>query len=185
MYPCVAGFERQTDDMAVERQSVEIRKLTTDDWELWREVRLQALSEAPDAFSSVLADWQGDADIESRWRNRLRAVPFNVIAVMGDQPAGQASGTDPDADGYVDVLSMWVAPDLRRQGVGRALVESVFRYASSQASQGMKLDVRRTNDRAIAFYERCGFLPTLPRPDTGDDKQVMVRRCRNERSHTE
>lgn len=69
------------------------RILNPDDWQLWRNLRLQALEEAPYAFSSRLADWQGEGDTEVRWRARLSAVPFNIIADLNDAPAGMVSAT--------------------------------------------------------------------------------------------
>lgn len=70
-----------------------MRVLTPDDWRAWRQLRLAALAEAPDAFGSRLADWQGDGDREERWRARL-GIPgsFNVVAVLDGEPAGLASG---------------------------------------------------------------------------------------------
>jgi len=70
----------------------ELRVVSPDDWQAWRELRLLALEESPDAFGSRLADWQGDGDREERWRDRLTSVPFNVIAFDGDAPVGMASG---------------------------------------------------------------------------------------------
>ena len=68
---------------------IELRVLTPDDWRTWRRLRLAALAEAPYAFGSRLADWQGDGDREERWRARL-GIPgsFNVVAVLGgNRPA--------------------------------------------------------------------------------------------------
>ncbi|HEY0700829.1 MAG TPA: glycosyltransferase, partial [Micromonospora sp.] len=48
-----------------------LRALDPEDWRLWRVARLAALAEAPYAFGSQLADWQGPGDREERWRSRL------------------------------------------------------------------------------------------------------------------
>jgi len=65
-----------------------LRTLDVNDWQRWRILRLQALTESPEAFSPMLADWQGEGDAEQRWRQRLQAVPFNAIAeVNGTTPA--------------------------------------------------------------------------------------------------
>jgi hypothetical protein len=71
---------------------IELRVLTPDDWPAWRELRLAALAEAPHAFGSRLADWQGDGDREQRWRDRL-GIPgsYNVIAVLDGRPAWPAA----------------------------------------------------------------------------------------------
>jgi len=69
---------------------------------------LEALREAPYAFASSLADWQGDGDAEARWRQRLTDVPFNVIAELDGTPAGMVSATAPDATDALRMISMWV-----------------------------------------------------------------------------
>ena len=70
----------------------ELKTLTPDDWTIWRELRLEALREAPEAFGSRLSDWQGDGDREERWRQRLTAVPLNVVAIDNGQSVGMISG---------------------------------------------------------------------------------------------
>jgi len=59
---------------------IDLQKICIDDWFLWRKLRLQALEEAPYAFSSTLADRQGQGDTEARWRGRLSNVPLNIVA---------------------------------------------------------------------------------------------------------
>ena len=78
---------------------ISLRTLTDNDWQLWRELRLQALEETPSAFRSRLADWQGAGDAERRWRSRLLAVPLNIVAELNGNPAGMVSGTAPSPDG--------------------------------------------------------------------------------------
>ena len=41
---------------------IEMRVPVPDDWRTWRALRLAALAEAPTAFGSQLADWQGKGD---------------------------------------------------------------------------------------------------------------------------
>ena len=70
---------------------ITIRQVGGEDWRAWRELRLNALRDAPEAFKTKLAEWQGDGDLEPRWRHRLKAVPFNVIADLDRKPAGMVS----------------------------------------------------------------------------------------------
>ena len=65
---------------------IETRQLSADDWEIWRDLRLRALADAPYAFGSTLAEWH-DAD-ESRWRKRFADVPYNAIALDDGRPVG-------------------------------------------------------------------------------------------------
>jgi hypothetical protein len=68
---------------------IELRVLTPDDWAMWRELRIAALSEAPNAFNTRLADVRGDRDREERWRARLELPgSHNLIAMLDDRPPG-------------------------------------------------------------------------------------------------
>jgi GNAT superfamily N-acetyltransferase len=114
---------------------IELRVLTPDDWQVWRQLRLAALAEAPDVFGSRLADWQGEGDREERWRARL-GIPgsFNVVAVLDGQPAGMASGV-PTGGSAAELISMWVSPAARGHGVGDQLVRAVERWARQVRSR--------------------------------------------------
>ncbi len=135
-----------------------MRVLTGDDWRLWRELRLAALAEAPDAFGSRLADWQGEDDREERWRARL-AMPgsHNLVAEVDGRPAGMASGV-PTGDPLVrELIAMWVSPKARGAGVGDALVLGVAQWARASGAAELRLAVYERNAAAKRLYERHGF----------------------------
>lgn len=158
---------------------ISLRTVTADDWRAWRNVRLQALRDAPYAFGSTLAQWQGEGDTESRWRDRLRTVPFNVMASVEGTACGMVSATAPDADGAVELISMWVAPPVRGRGVGDALVQAVMSWAAGQRARRVVLDVVAGNEQAIALYERHGFVFTTP-DAAGPNERSMTRDLRRE-----
>jgi ribosomal protein S18 acetylase RimI-like enzyme len=137
---------------------IDIRKIGIDDWPLWRKLRLEALEEAPYAFGSTLAHWQGQGDTEARWRGRLSDVPLNIVAEWQKTPVGMASATAPNPDGSVDLMSMWVAPFARGHGVGDALVNAVIEWAREQQASRVALAVFEGNERALALYRRHGFI---------------------------
>jgi GNAT superfamily N-acetyltransferase len=135
-----------------------LKVLTADDWREWREVRLLALTEAPEAFGSTLAEWQGEHDTEQRWRDRLTDVRHNLHAVNGDEVLGQVSAYITDGTGVVELISMYVRPEARGTGTGAALIEGVCEWAHSIGARAVTLGVRGTNARAIARYERSQFV---------------------------
>lgn len=137
---------------------MELKVLTPDDWREWRELRLLALTEAPYAFGSTLADWQGEHDTEARWRGRLTEVPFNVHAAEGGVALGQVSAYVTDDSEVVELISMYVAPSARGTGAGAALVQAVLQWARSRGANAVTLGVTSGNERAVALYARCGFV---------------------------
>jgi ribosomal protein S18 acetylase RimI-like enzyme len=164
--------------MSAPDAAVEIVELSSDDWAVFRDLRLRALAEAPEAFGSRLADW-ADAP-EERWRARLEAVELNLVARRGAQHLGMASGSlDGDA---VELTSMWVDPQVRGQGVAGALCAAVVGWAHD-AGRTTYLMVRSDNARAIAAYERAGFVDLgVPDDHDGPPENRMVHRPAGARS---
>lgn len=139
----------------------DVRRIASDDWRQWRGLRLKALSEAPDAFSTSLTDWQGEGDREERWRARLEDVALNLVAYADDEQAGMVRGAV--SDDQLELISMWVAPFATGRGIGDALVDALIGYAESIHSSSVLLSVMVGNDHAIRMYRRHGFV------DVGED----------------
>jgi GNAT superfamily N-acetyltransferase len=151
-----------------------LRRVTEEDWTLWRDVRLRALADAPDAFGSTLGYWQGDGDREERWRSRLADVPFNVVAIAGDSLIAQVSGTFADPQATVELISMWVDPAARGTGVGEALVAKVVEWARTSGAVALVLSVKTTNSHAASLYRRMGFAPTDEPADEGEARMQLT-----------
>jgi len=155
---------------------VEIRSLSPDDWPIWRSLRMNALAEAPYAFCSRLADWQGEGDRAERWRERL-GIPgsYNIVAVVADQPVGMASGVPTAEADTVELISMWVAPVARGRGVGDALLAAVERWARDIGARVLRLDVTENNPAAAALYRRNGLDYTGEQVDSADGQTPRQR----------
>jgi ribosomal protein S18 acetylase RimI-like enzyme len=155
---------------------VELRVLTPDDWQIWRELRLAALAEAPYAFASQLKDWQGDGDRSERWRARLE-VPgsHNVVALLDGRPVGMVSGMPTGEPGVAELISMWVDPVARGRGAGDRLLQAVERWARQLPADQLRLAVMEGNEAAAALYRRHGF------EDTGAAGDLMPDGVRRER----
>ncbi|MGZ3522226.1 MAG: GNAT family N-acetyltransferase [Vulcanimicrobiaceae bacterium] len=151
--------------------------LSVDDWRLWRELRLEALREAPYAFGSTLSEWQGLGDLERRWRERLTSAPLNIIACFDGIPAGMVSAIGPDDHNSVELISMWVAPFARGRSVSDALIEAVILWSNEQDASRVVLEVREENKHAIALYTRKGFVDSGEAMDVPEDaprERLMV-----------
>jgi ribosomal protein S18 acetylase RimI-like enzyme len=142
---------------------VEVRRIRADEWAELKELRLRALAEEPDAFSTVLAE---EADLpDRRWRRSAREAAsgeerFVALAVEGTGELvglirGERRHGRPEIAG---VFSMWVVPRHRRRGVGRALLACTAGWATESGYATQRLHVVETNRAAIALYERAGFV---------------------------
>lgn len=136
----------------------QVRRVRPDEWQEFRDIRLEALAESPDAFASTLDREQ--AFVEADWQWRI-ANGFNVIAYSDGtrpEPVGLAGGYL--HDGVPELIAMWVQPSARGAGVAAALVGAVADWASEQTAGRLTLWVVEGNDRAERVYRRLGFART-------------------------
>jgi ribosomal protein S18 acetylase RimI-like enzyme len=154
--------------------------LREDDWAAFREIRLRSLLDSPDAFASTYGEESSQVEgswrdwTAGRWRGGTAAV---FLASQDDRPVGTATGaaydTEPD---IAHVYAMWVEPEARRAGVGRALLEAVAGWARDRGSDRLVLSVTESNASARAFYEEHGFSATGEREPLRDGSDLSVLR---------
>jgi RimJ/RimL family protein N-acetyltransferase len=134
---------------------IEVRRLTTADRDILREMRLRALTDSPEAFNST-ATAEREQTPED-WDARLRATAF-FVAFDDELPIGLVGG-QPDTETDWVLLSMWVAPEARGLGLADRLVAAVYEAAAEWGARRVGLRVVVGNVRAQRAYERLGFLP--------------------------
>ena len=59
---------------------------------------------------------------------------------------------------YAIFQEMYVEPDWRSSGVGRAVIDFALEYAVASGCQVVELGTPRMGERQIEFYERAGFV---------------------------
>jgi GNAT superfamily N-acetyltransferase len=134
-----------------------MRVLTGDDWPRWRDIRLSALRDAPDAFGSTYE--RETAFTEELWRGRLEdPTSVSVLALQGDEAVAMGGGY-PDAPGLLHVVAMWVAPQARGRRLSHAVLRVIEAWADARGLC-LHLDVNTGNAAARRSYEAFGFVGT-------------------------
>jgi GNAT superfamily N-acetyltransferase len=134
-----------------------ITRIGEDDWRVWRDVRLAALADAPEAFGSTAV--QEEALSEDAWRRMTRTAAIFVATASGTG-VGVVAGLPRESAGERGLGAMWVAPSWRGRGVAAALADAVIAWARSEGCARIGLWVSADSPRARRFYQRQGFRPT-------------------------
>jgi ribosomal protein S18 acetylase RimI-like enzyme len=138
---------------------MQIRRLLHDDAPRYRELRLRALREHPDAFTS-------DADEEALkpldWYAQRLGAPGQAFWGAWEEGAlCGALGLEHDFRAKTrhrgKVVGMYVAPECSGRGGGRALLDALLAHARTVPLELLVLTVTEGNRRAQALYERAGF----------------------------
>lgn len=83
-----------------------------------------------------------------------------IVAVEADAIVGLAvyGPNSLDVVAERELRNVYIEPEITSRGIGRALVEASLRRLEDEGVRAVSLGVFPSNVRAIAFYERCGFV---------------------------
>ncbi|RDL48073.1 putative phosphinothricin acetyltransferase YwnH [Ensifer sp. M14] len=158
-----------------------VRRLSVKDVDLFRRLRLEALSHEPFSYASVFADWARLSD--RQWRQHLSQPVF--AAFLGGQPVGMMGLRFEHARKMAHrakLVSVYVRKGKRGTGIAANLLQEVVDHALAHGVIQLELAVSAENSAAIRFYERHGFVEVGCIPDgfLGHDgmrdELIMVRR---------
>jgi ribosomal protein S18 acetylase RimI-like enzyme len=156
-----------------------VRRIEEGEGELLRSLRLAALSDAPSAFGS---GYEAEAVRTSEeWEKRAAALATSTTRSTwfavdeGGEVLGLIGGYRPEPEsGTVELVSMWTAPQARRLGLARQLVDVVVGWAREVGATRVSLWVTRGSEPAQRLYESMGFV------ETGDFQPLPSDPCKDE-----
>lgn len=143
---------------------MEIRAVTEDEVEVYWALRLRALKEEPEAFGSSYAESLARplALMVERLRASREAGDFTLVAAEADGAltgmVGFVRAPGAKTRHNADIWGMYVAPEARGKGYGRALMEELIaRARTMDGLEKLALAVVTTNAPARALYHSLGF----------------------------
>jgi len=160
--------------------SFSVRRLTRDDVDAYRAIRLEALTLHPEAFTRTAEDFALQAVVD------LAAVLDKLAFFGAESPDGQLVGIMAFDQGQKReahrgwLLQVYVRAAWRGKGCAQALLEAVLEHASDHVLQ-VHLGVAADNAPALRLYQKAGFeiYGTDPRFMKVDgrsiDEHLMVR----------
>lgn len=158
--------------------TIHVQELKPGDGLIWRDLRLRALKDSPDAFGMTYEVEVQRSDDE--WQDQInRNVddPFvtNVVARVNDELAALAVCRFDETDQTIcHLFAMWVAPEFRRKGVDRAILESALDWMKQKGAKEAWLGVTEGNKEAFSLYRSFGFLDTSRREPLREGSPVQV-----------
>ena len=149
-------------------QLIQIRRLEVSDAPVYRALRLRALHEHEDAFTSSFEEENIRPLLDTE--KRLQAVEAGKLwgAFVSGNIAGMVGlslETRIKSRHKGMLVSMYVAPEYTGKGLGLSLVDTVVKDARACGLELVTLTVTDSNQAAIALYKKCGFTALGTEPD--------------------
>lgn len=140
--------------------SVSIRQLNEYDHIQYRQLRLEALLNHPEAFSSSYEEEViEDASFFIRRLNQQHA--YCLGAFDQEVMVGMAVFVPQERvkiHHMGDIFSVYVSPTYRKMNIGYLMIQNIIAYTKNLGYiEQIKLSVTSTNVDAIHLYQRCGF----------------------------
>ena len=136
-----------------------IDSISLEDWKLYKELWLDALTSDPQAFAYSLEkvsnrtreDWKEDMERSFQSNTGMYIAKTNdkYIGMMGYYPKGENN---------VNIFGVYVKRKFRGQGVSDKIMESILNSLSDNDEiKSASLTVNDEQTEAIDFYKRFGF----------------------------
>ena len=140
-----------------------IRKLDEDDWQIFKQIRLEALATDPYVFGSNLAAESERS--EEQWREFLRSPKYGIFVLfVGADPRGMTGihldRNDP-SERTALLWGSWLAPEVRGKGLSKLLYESRIAWAREHPTAERIVVSHRASNLSSKFANQSfGFSPT-------------------------
>lgn len=152
---------------------IDIRPVRPEEFERFRELRLRSLRDSPHAFGSTEA-------VEAlfgfdQWKQWVSERPEYKVLVA--EEGGVFVGTCSLAPilnrpEQFNLFALWVAPQVRRTGVGKRLVQALIDFGATTHRKRIRVFVAEKNDPALSLFYVLGFEDTGERYTLREDLPV-------------
>ena len=140
-----------------------IRRVAVTEGPVVKAVRLRSLATDPSSFVSTYA--REAAFAEREWADWAASDASGedtttLLAMRGREPVGfGAAYRDKRERNLFHVVAMWVAPELRRAGIGRRLLAEIETWIASSGGDCAQLSVADQALAASCLYAAAGYRP--------------------------
>lgn len=143
---------------------VEIVHLSANDWREFKELRLKALKDEPQAFGKSYEEAAKDSD--DAWKSRLESAgsgrSWSVFARVNGKLVGMiGAGIHSDEPDKVWIHATYVDSDYRGRDIAKKLMQTILEEIESVSPDKIvKLGVNKEQIAAVELYKQFGFKVT-------------------------
>jgi ribosomal protein S18 acetylase RimI-like enzyme len=134
------------------------------DWCILRDTILESINTSPGVFLASAGQIKGES--QEFWEHKLKSSTWAVVQRRGKILGIAAAKSPGETDSYAlqekacFIESVWIAPFMRRKGVGERLVTYLIEQERKAGIRQFYLWVFKGNTPAIELYKRMDFKPT-------------------------
>lgn len=146
----------------MEENSVEIVKLRVGEWPLYKQIRVEAVTDSPQAFGSNRD--QQLAHPDSFWQQRLEEAErgeqqWLLFARSGKDLVGMIGAYgEEETPQEATVISVYVTPSARGKGISTLLMRAILDELKKAGIHKVWIGVNIQQKAALHLYQKTGFV---------------------------
>lgn len=156
---------------------ITIRRIQVGEIELYKQIRLASLQDAPYAFGTSYASavqrsneiWQERAESGAKGNDGATFFAFSDELPIGIAALFRIK----DQTDVGELMQVWVSPDYRGTNVAWDLMNAMFKWAEENGFRRIIAGVTNVNTRALKFYTKYGFFK-IDEPTQHDPNSVYL-----------
>ena len=159
-------------------RKIKINVISEDNLDAYKAMRLTSLKDTPDAFGSTYdRELAFSNDI---WKSRIspQGNTLHLLPLLIEYDginAGLASGAVHKQDSNsAHLYQMWVAPEFRGKGLGKALLSRIKTWAEELHLEKVLLSVTTSNTNAFNLYKSFGFMAVGNKEPLREGSELFV-----------
>lgn len=138
-----------------------VKRVASSDWQEYKEIRLEALKNEPQAFGSSYN--KENERTESEWQNKLaKSEDLNGIsffyAILKEGVFVAIGGAYQDNNKQWNIIAIYTKKEVRGQGLGQEIFKSIINELKARKIKKAYLCVNTLQIAAQALYKKNGFI---------------------------
>lgn len=136
-------------------ENISFKKVTSDDWKKFREIRLKGLQTDPQAFGETFEN--ESQKNEDYWKEKfLNPEQCFYVAEEGGEFIATTGSKKIAEDNWM-IIAVYVSPEFRGKNISQELINRIIDEAKNNGAVKVSLMVNPIQKSAVRLYEKMGF----------------------------
>lgn len=143
------------EQMQTPEKIISFKKVSPDDWQKFREIRLKGLQTDPQAFGGTFES--ESQENEEYWKERFSNPERCFYAAENGNIFVATAGSKKIAEDNWMIIAVYTLPEFRGKNISQELINRLVDEAKIKGATKVSLMVNPIQESAVKLYEKMGF----------------------------
>jgi ribosomal protein S18 acetylase RimI-like enzyme len=136
-------------------EKISFKKVSPDDWQKFREIRLKGLQTDPQAFGGTFQSESQEG--EEYWKERFSNPERCFYAAEEGNIFVATAGSKKIAEDNWMIVAVYTLPEFRGKNISKELINQIIGEAKKTGASKVSLMVNPQQESAVNLYKKMGF----------------------------